>query len=479
MKIRTRLSLLFILFIALGIYSLAYWIQGDIKFRYREAQEDTLVDLSRLFASTIETQGIYDSFAPATIDTYFIRRIVDNLKPQEFSAKIYQLDKKKVDVRIYVTDKNGVLIYDSHPRDTGVDYSKWNDVKLTLEGKYGKRTTQGDPLYPAGSTMYVAAPIKYHNEIIGVVSVGKPTENTELFTRYLLNNILYVSLIILLVATVIGLLIHWWMSRPLAKLQQYASALSQGERVTLPRLGKNEVGQAGQAMEEMRVALDGKRYISDYVQALTHELKSPIAAIRGAAELLDEDMPDADRKRFMGNIHNEVVRMQELIDRLLDLASLESRPGLDNIEVIDVESLFNDVIDSMQPIALHDDIEIRSNVEQPLQIQGERFLLTKALTNLVKNAIEFSCAGGQIELSATKQEAKIRLCVTDHGTGIPDYAIDKVCERFYALPKPDGKKGSGLGLSFVSEIAALHQAEFIIDSTPDTGTTACLLFPVV
>ena len=187
-------------------------------------------------------------------------------------------------------------------------------------------------------------------------------------------------------------------------------------------------------------------------------------------------MHDEDRRRFMDNIHNEVSRMQELIDRLLDLASLESRPGLENPETIDVESLFKEVVDSMNPIALHDGIDISYNVQQPIQIQGERFLLSKAFTNLLKNAIEFSTAGGTIELSATMQEKRVRLCVTDQGKGIPDYAIDKVCERFYALPKPDGRKGSGLGLSFVRERVSLHQGELIIDSVPDSGTTVCIIF---
>lgn len=177
----------------------------------------------------------------------------------------------------------------------------------------------------------------------------------------------------------------------------------------------------------------------------------------------------------MNNIQNETVRMQELIDRLLDLAALESRPGLSKTETIDVDELITEVIDSMYPIALQACIKIDYNRQPPINIKGERFLLSKALTNLVKNALEASPSGSQIELAATAQDKQVHLCVTDHGSGIPDYAIDKVCEQFYALSKPNGRKGSGLGLSFVKEITALHQAELVIKSAPNAGTTVCIV----
>jgi signal transduction histidine kinase len=89
------------------------------------------------------------------------------------------------------------------------------------------------------------------------------------------------------------------------------------------------LGILGAAYEEMRDALAGRNYVADYVQTLTHELKSPLSAIRGAAELLHEPgMPAADRKRFLGNIERETQRIQELVDRMMELAALESRHTL-------------------------------------------------------------------------------------------------------------------------------------------------------
>ncbi|NNJ92501.1 MAG: two-component system sensor histidine kinase CreC, partial [Gammaproteobacteria bacterium] len=233
-----------------------------------------------------------------------------------------------------------------------------------------------------------------------------------------------------------------------------------------------------QALESMRIALDGKSYVSDYVQTLTHELKSPIAAIRGASELLNEDMPEADRARFLNNIENETQRMQELVDRLLELASLEYRPDLDDIQPINLHELLLDVVDSLLPVAQKRQITIKLNEEAHHQISGNYFLLSKAITNIVKNAVEFSPDEAEITISTVKRDNTITINICDQGQGIPDYAKDKIFERFYSLPRPDGRKGSGLGLSFVKEIASLHHAEIRISDNAESkqSTGSCISF---
>jgi two-component system sensor histidine kinase CreC len=469
MKIRTRIFLAFAIMIAAGIYSLVYWMQDEMKPRYMEAQEDTLVDISQLLASMISAQAINRTDGKIHIDTQFIQSSFLELAQRNIDAQIYEIHKQQVDIRVYVTDLKGTVIFDSdNDRDLGADYSQWRDVYRTLRSEYGARSSENDPLYMEGSIMYIAAPILFDNEIVGVVSVGKPTRNAERFMEHLLNNISGVGFIIVIITLLVGLIIHNWLSRPLSHIQHYAEAVTKGERTTLPELGNNEIAEVGQALESMRIALDGKSYVSDYVQTLTHELKSPIAAIRGASELLKEDMPAADRARFLSNIENETQRMQELVDRLLELASLEYRPGLDDIEPINTHELLLDVVDSLLPIAQKRRITIKLSEEAHHQISGNYFLLSKAITNIVKNAIEFSPDEGEISISTVKRDNSITINICDQGQGIPDYAKDKLFERFYSLPRPDGRKGSGLGLSFVKEIASLHHAELRISDNPQS-----------
>jgi two-component system sensor histidine kinase CreC len=481
MKIRSRIFLVFVVLMALGIFSLVRWLQGEMRPRYLEAQEDTLVDISQLLASIVSEQVVRGEEGVIRIDTEILESGLSALAKRKIDAQIYEIEKQHVDIRIYVTDRIGKVIFDSDDgRDLNADYSQWRDVYRTLKGEYGARNTHFDPLYPDGSIMYIAAPILVDDEIIGVISVGKPTRNAERFMEHLLSNINTVGFIILLIAILIGLIIHGWLSLPLARLQQYAMAITQGKRATLPELGNNEVGQVGEAIESMRIALEGKSYVSDYVQSLTHELKSPIAAIRGAAELITEDMPAQDRAHFLTNIKSEGQRMQELIDRLLELASLEYRPSLEKVDTVNINDLLEEVIESLKPVAQARSIDIQFKSEKPCSIKGDQFLLSKALTNVLKNAIEFSPDAGQISVHAYTANERLIVQICDQGKGIPDYAKERVFERFFSLARPDGRKGSGLGLSFVKEIVALHQAKVEIADNIDmpgpTGTCVKLVF---
>jgi two-component system sensor histidine kinase CreC len=215
--------------------------------------------------------------------------------------------------------------------------------------------------------------------------------------------------------------------------------------------------------------------VSDYVQALTHELKSPIAAIQGAAELIEEDMPPETRKRFMDNIRNESTRMQELIERLLELASLEYRPELESSETLDINELLHDVIDSLEPMAQARQVSIELSACENSQIHGDPFLLSKAFANILKNAIEFSPPDSRVSISSEAKQNRLIVSICDQGGGVPDYAREKVFDRFFSLPRPDGRKGSGLGLSFVREIAALHRASVMVEDNR-LGSGICVKF---
>ncbi|MBS1198396.1 MAG: creC, partial [Proteobacteria bacterium] len=111
-------------------------------------------------------------------------------------------------------------------------------------------------------------------------------------------------------------------------------------------------------------------------------------------------------------------------------------------------------------------------------VQGDAFLLRQAINNLFDNAIEFSPAGGSIEACLERQGEMICLRLRDHGGGVPDYARERVFERFYSLPRPtNGKKSTGLGLPFVREVAALHGGSISMDNHPQGGAIALLCLP--
>ena len=173
-------------------------------------------------------------------------------------------------------------------RAEGEDYSQWRDVYLTLRGRYGARSSHEDPDKSTSSVMYVAAPIAVQGDIVGVLSVGKPTHNVNQFVKRAERKTLVAGAITGLAVIVVGFLISDRILRPIQRLTRYAQTVRDGARVTLPRLGRSEIRTLGGAFEEMRHALEGKQYVETYVQMLTHEIKSAIAAIQGATELLKE-----------------------------------------------------------------------------------------------------------------------------------------------------------------------------------------------
>jgi len=278
---------------------------------------------------------------------------------------------------------------------------------------------------------------------------------------------------------VIGLIVTLWLSRSLGRLGRYAKAVTAGERVAPPDLGGGEFGELGHALETMRARLDGKQYVEQYVQTLAHEMKSPLAAIRGAAEILEGDPPEADRARFIDNIGSQSQRMAGMIDKMLALAAVEYRQTLEKREPVDLSSVADEVRQSVESRLAGKSLRLRVEApEQAIVVLGDRFLLAQALSNLLDNAIEFSPNGSEIVLKLARSGQESQICILDSGPGIPDFATDRVFERFYSLPRPDGGRSSGLGLSFVREVAALHGGCASLANREEGGAAAELRIPV-
>ncbi len=480
MTIRTRILLVYLLLIGGSYVYLVSWILEGIRPRYLESMEESLVDTASLLASVVETHS-----AGGTPDTARLREAVNAAHRRELNALIYGMHKTAIDLRVYVTDAHGIVLYDSNGGlDEGADYSRWRDVRLTLSGAYGARATRTDPDDEYSLGIYIAAPIRSGDTIIGVLSVGKPTRNINELVAAVRTRVLLAGLIGGVLVIGAGIAFSVWLTTPLEKLTAYARAVRDGRPATLPRLAGREVGDLRRAFEEMRAALEGKHYVERYTQTLAHEIKAPLSAIRGAAELLSEDaaMPPAQRTKFLANLRTESARIQQIVDKLLQLAALEARKHLSGVERIDLGALVREVAAFGETTRATRGLTLILDIPdtERIVIKGEKFLLTQALSNLFQNAMEFTPSGGSLTLSLTKAARHAVLTLDDTGAGIPDYALPQLFERFYSLPRPDtGTKSTGLGLSFVREIAHLHGGEITVTNRPDApGCRAVLTLPL-
>jgi two-component system sensor histidine kinase CreC len=219
--------------------------------------------------------------------------------------------------------------------------------------------------------------------------------------------------------------------------------------------------------------------VESYLHSLTHELKSPLAAIQGTAELLDEEMPKRDQKRFIANIRRESERLHQVVEQLLCLAAVEKQQVLRDPVAVDSNALITSLCEErawrLQPKGIHFKTQL---IDKP-KPSAEMFLLQQAMGNLIDNAIDFSPLNGLITLDSRVEDGKWLFTVRDQGPGIPDYALQRVYERFFSLARPDGgSRSSGLGLSFVREVANLHGGRVTLKNGRDGGAEAQLVLPL-
>jgi two-component system sensor histidine kinase CreC len=467
----TRLTLLaIVIVISFGFYSLLNDQLDDVEPRTFRATEEMMVDTAQLLASMVGTD----------LDPGPLAEAFDKASERRFEARIFEHLKTRTGLNCYITDARGIVVFDSEGgKRVGEDLSSYYDVSRTLAGNYGARSSRSDENDPTSSMLHVAAPIGDPARPAGVLTIIKPQADVLPIIRRRHAEIWWGTGLIGggILSFVVAVFI--WTYRPVGLLTDYANAIEQGKRPRLPHLGAGrEVNTLARALESMREALEGRKYVERYVQTLTHEMKSPLAAIRGAAELLDESMPAADRQRFLHNIRAESSRADRLLNRLLELSALEGRSSLADAATVDLREITLRAIDQARPMAELADVRIETSLpDSPLSLHGDAFILRAAITNLLENAIDFSPPSGRVRLELDSGE-KLRLIITDEGPGIPDYAKHRIFERFFSLRQLNrGRKGTGLGLTLVKEAAELHGGSIRLEPADPVGTRATLEFP--
>jgi len=472
MRIGFRLLLGYFCIVAVAGYFVINIFVQEVKPGVRRATEGTLVDTANLLAKIVE-QDVHNK----SIETSQLAYAFSIMNQHPLSAKIDHIMKSRVEYRVYVTDAKGIVIYDSAGIAFGQDYSRWNDVYLTLQGRYGARSSRDDPNDDNSSVMYVAAPIRYQDQIIGSLTVAKPNRAMNPIIWRSEQRIMIAGGLLLGIALLIGIGFVWWINRSISRLVQYAGDVEQGLPAQLPKVDSKELIILADAIEKMRIKLEGKDYIEHYVHTLTHELKSPLAAIKGAAEILQEFPPQRVAEKFIGNIQQQGQRIQQLVDRMLMQASVDNRIRLD-VQQVELNALVKEVVSAKEGVAKLARIALDFHPSSAtMKIAGDPLLLSQAISNLLDNALDFSPENSVINITNRQIDGYYEIEIADQGTGIPDFALDKIFDRFYSLPRPTKDKSTGLGLSFVWQVALLHKGSISLTNRKEGGTSAIFVLP--
>lgn len=221
----------------------------------------------------------------------------------------------------------------------------------------------------------------------------------------------------------------------------------------------------------------------DFVANVSHELKTPITAIRGLVEtmLTDSDMPLPTRNRFLKKVNKQAIRLSSLVSDLLTLARLESEEEGLQARRVDLREI---VENAVRPYRYTDEEPtVKFEVVLPsgaVHVRGDEQSLRMVINNLLDNAIKYTPPGGQVWVRLSTEGASARLEVEDTGIGIEPDHLDRIFERFYRVDKARSRElgGTGLGLSIVKHACLMHGGEVRVESQPGQGSRFWILIPL-
>ena len=211
---------------------------------------------------------------------------------------------------------------------------------------------------------------------------------------------------------------------------------------------------------------------------VSHELKTPLTAISGFAELMKEGMVAPDMMReFAGDIYRECRQLIALVDDILKLSRLDEGSAAIQEEVVDLYAMSAEVLERLRTNAATAGVSLRLEGDHQ-QITGVWRILDEMIYNLCENAIKYNKEGGRVTVRVTGDSHSAVVSVSDTGIGIPKAQQDRVFERFYRVDKSHSRavSGTGLGLSIVKHGAQVHNAQLSLESEPDVGTTVTITF---
>ena len=473
MKISFSLRAFIVYFVILATLS---WFIIDkaterLNVALRQSAESVLVDTANLLATSLEHE--FQS-ADQTLDTWEISRLFSDAYQRKVNAQIYNVLKDKVETEVYVTDHAGVVVYDSSGQHTGEDFSDWRDVSLTLAGEYGARTSFRDQTKTEENDekiMVISAPIRHQQKIVGVIGVVKPIRILEAFLVGETKQLKQYAIGLLALAMVLGYIASHGFTAATEKLANYARDMAAGRKVIQPQFLDKRFSRLAAEIANLREQVDGKSYVEEYVHSLTHELKTPLTAIQASSELLSENLPEAERERFLQNIKSSNQRMAKLVDRMLSLARLEGMPQINSIGEIDLGVTINELVEERRAVIDARNLQVTVGNAETTQAMasGDPLLITQAIANLIDNAIERCAFAGEIILNYSVASEGCFVEVYNSGDMLDDFVLERAFDRFFSMPVTRGNspadsdlpssKSTGLGLSFVKEIMLLHDGQ--------------------
>lgn len=405
---------------------------------------------------------------------------------------------KRTRMRVRLLDRRGGLLYDSHSAGppegpeppvpsllgsarrvkrrhapgTSTDPGPLVDrreIRAARRGELGTATRIHQRIQR--TYLFVALPVMRAHRVRGIVYITRSTIPVLVSMHRLRTRLGQVLLVALGLTALMTLFLAATISRPLTRLSRAARRIAAGDRSASLRLDRrDEIGQLARSFDAMNRQLDQRaRDAADLAANVSHEFKTPLSGIRGAAELLADTptMSDEQRDRFLRNILDDAERLDRLVSRLLELSRIEAT--LEQREVFDLGDLLRQSAERFGD-------RVSLEAHDPLPFRGHRAHLGAALGALLENGVRFGPPHEPVRIVLRPSATQISIEVRDRGPGISPSNQRRIFDRFFTTEAERG--GSGIGLAIVASVVRAHGGEVTVHSAADRGTTFTLRLPL-
>lgn len=464
MKYATKLLLSYLFFSILSFSVIIIWVNKAIdyySFVTIEKQMMEKADICELSFREILTR--YEKTNNRVDTSDVAKDVLEVLKASGREVRIYDNNLKLLGLAA-----NGIVVYNGSPKIYKENISK------ALKGNYSYTVTNKNLIYFAIPIQDMYYQNAYVIEIVESIS----------YFYEIMDKIRYILIIgaggFIVLITLSSLYIACKTTKPIKYLLGATEKFSrqQFDQVKLNR--KDELGMLAAGLNQMGIKLnDYIQYQKQFISNVSHELKTPLAAIRGFSQYLYEgENEDKDLKKIYFHLINESERLTKLINELLILSKFDKATPELNADKEDLSELTYVVIKEMKPNAEKREIIIEADLKNGVFANVNKILMSHAVANILDNAVKYSDIGGRIRVMTFTEKNMAVIKISDQGIGIHKNDLSLVQERFYRAGNSNLAKGSGLGLSLCKEIVEKFNGQLIMESELGVGTSVSLLLPL-